>query len=68
MDMSCGYRTYVQECLPNAIIVIDRFHVCQSVYEKIAKARSKIMAYIGAVLTALRGGEYCGHFAEGDRE
>lgn len=52
MDMSCGYRTYVQECLPNAIIVIDRFHVCQSVYEKIAKARSKIMAYIGALIHA----------------
>lgn len=52
----------------DTIIVIDQFHVCQSVYEKIAKARSKIMAYIGAVLTALRGGEYCGHFAEGDRE
>ena len=52
MDMSCGYRTYVQECLPNAIIVIDRFHVCQSVYEKIAKARSKIMAYIGTLIHA----------------
>ena len=52
MDMSCGYRTYVQECLPNAIIVIDRFHVCQSVYEKIAKTRSKIMAYIGALIHA----------------
>ena len=43
MDMPCGYRTYVQECLPNAAIVVDKFHVCQSVYEKIAKARSKIM-------------------------
>ena len=52
MDMSCGYRTYVQECLPNAAIVVDKFHVCQSVYEKIAKARSKIMAYIGALIQA----------------
>lgn len=52
MDMSCGYRTYVQECLPNAAIVVDKFHVCQSVYEKIAKARSKIMAYIGALIHA----------------
>ena len=48
MDMSNGYRDYVQECLPRAKIIVDKYHVYQDLYVKISRTKSKIMDVIGA--------------------
>ena len=46
MDMANGYRSYVQECLPRAKIIVDKYHVYQDLYQKVARTRTKIMDVI----------------------
>ena len=43
-DMANGYRSAIHECLPNAVIAIDKFHIFQELYRKMSKTKSKIMA------------------------
>lgn len=57
MDMSNGYRAYVQECLPNAKIIVDKYHVYQDLYQKVAKSRTKILEEIGARIGAIEDPE-----------
>lgn len=45
-DMANGYKSAIQECLPNAKIVVDKFHVFQLLNRKMSKPKSAIMAEI----------------------
>ena len=47
MDMANGYRSYIQECLPNAKIIVDKFHIYQALYKKVKTVKSQIMVLIG---------------------
>ena len=42
MDMSAGYVSLVEEILPQATIVIDKFHVIQDLQRKISTTRTAI--------------------------
>lgn len=42
MDMTVGYRDAVLECLPHAIIVIDKFHVLQTVLKATSDTYTKV--------------------------
>ena len=46
MDMSVAYREAVREVLPDATIIIDRFHVLQSLLDATKKARENACVYI----------------------
>ena len=52
MDMANGYKAYVEECLPYAKIIVDKYHVYQDLYQKITKTRTKILEYIGTQIAA----------------
>ena len=52
MDMSNGYRSYIEECLPYAKIIVDKYHVYQDLYQKVTKCRTKILEEIGAQIGA----------------
>ena len=45
-DMANGYKSAIQECLPYAKIVVDKFHVFQLLHRKMRKPKSAIMADI----------------------
>lgn len=45
-DMANGYKSAIQECLPYAKIVVDKFHVFQLLHRKMRKPKSVIMADI----------------------
>ena len=45
-DMSKPYKSAIQECLPYAKIVIDKFHVFQLLHSKLSKTKSVIMTDI----------------------
>lgn len=46
MDMSPGYRSWVQECLPDARIVVDKYHIYQDLAGKVKKTRTRILEYL----------------------
>jgi transposase len=46
MDMSAGYRAHVQECLPCAKIIVDKYHVYQDLYAKISKTKTRIIEFL----------------------
>lgn len=46
MDMANGYRSCIHECLPNAKIIVDKFHLYQDLNRKVAQAKKLIMAYV----------------------
>ena len=46
MDMANGYRSFVEECLPNAKIVVDRFHVIHDLWRKTSSAKSSVYRYV----------------------
>lgn len=56
MDMSGSYRSYVQECLPNAKIIVDKFHVFQSMGSKVTKVRTNIINYLDGYLKTVPSG------------
>lgn len=43
MDMFAGYRSYVQECLPYAKIVVDKYHVFQAMHQRVKKVKTRIV-------------------------
>ena len=43
MDMSGGYRSYVHECLPNAKIIVDKYHVIQLMGTRVRTTRTKLI-------------------------
>lgn len=46
MDMASSYTSWAAEFLPNATIVIDRFHVMKALNDRVDKARRKVMAMV----------------------
>lgn len=44
MDMSGGYNTIVQRLLPNAVVVIDKYHVIQALERSVNIAKKAIIA------------------------
>lgn len=43
MDMSPAYRSHVQECLPSAKIVVDKYHVIQLLQTRVKKVRTRLV-------------------------
>lgn len=46
MDMSSGYRSMIQEALPYAKIIVDKYHVFQHIYKATESARKQIFAIL----------------------
>lgn len=46
MDMYPAYRSYVQECLPNAKIIVDKYHIYQDLSLKIKKTRTGLLEHL----------------------
>ena len=46
IDMWNPYVSVVQECMPYAVIVIDKFHVIANAYRKIGRTKSKLYALL----------------------
>ena len=46
MDMASSYTSWAADFLPNATIVIDRFHVIKALNDRVDKARRKVMAMV----------------------
>ena len=46
-DMANNYRSHIQLCLPNAKLIVDKYHVYQDLYSKVAKSKKAIMEKIG---------------------
>ena len=46
MDMASSYTSWAAGFLPNATIVIDRFHVMKALNDRADKARRKVMAMV----------------------
>ena len=46
MDMASSYTSWAAGFLPNAMIVIDRFHVIKALNDRVDKARRKVMAMV----------------------
>lgn len=43
MDMSSAYRSYVQECLPYAKIIVDKYHVFQAMQIRVKQVRTRLI-------------------------
>lgn len=56
MDMSNGYRSYVEQCLPYAAIIVDKYHVIQDLLTKTRKAKTAITEYLEAKVAAMPTG------------
>lgn len=52
MDMANGYRSDVQFLLPHATIIVDKYHVIQDLYRKIATIKGSIIRRIGEEVKA----------------
>lgn len=46
MDMASSYTSWASGFLPDATIVIDRFHVIKALNDRVDKARRKVMAMV----------------------
>ena len=46
MDMANGYRSCIQECLPNTKIIVDKFHLYQDLNRKVGQTKKLIMAHV----------------------
>ena len=57
IDMWTPYVSAIQECLPHAVIVVDRFHVVQNIYRKIERTRKKLFAKLKEQVNELPDGE-----------
>lgn len=53
MDMSGGYRSYIEECLPNAKIVVDRYHVIQNLSVKVKRTKTVLTEYLNKQVAAI---------------
>ena len=45
MDMANHYKSYIEEVLPYAMIVVDKYHVYQDLYQKIRKTKTALIEY-----------------------
>ena len=48
MDMSNGYRSFIQNCLPNATIIVDKYHVVQDMGRKVRATKTKLMEVVSS--------------------
>lgn len=64
IDMWAQYVGVIKECLPNAVIVIDRFHVIQNLYKKIEATRKALFSHLKTSVNALPDGEVKTHKLE----
>lgn len=46
IDMASSYNSWAEEFLPNATIIIDRFHVIKAMNDRVDKARRRVMAMV----------------------
>ena len=46
MDMASSYNSWAEEFLPDATIIIDRFHVIKALNDRVDKARRRVMAMV----------------------
>lgn len=46
-DMANSYRSYIHVCLPNAKVIVDKYHVYQDLYVKVRAARKLILEHLG---------------------
>lgn len=46
MDMASSYNSWAEDFLPDAKIVIDRFHIIKALNERVDKARRRVMAMV----------------------
>lgn len=59
MDMASSYASWAASFLPNAKIVIDRFHVIKALTDRVDKARRRVMAMVDAVTAKkIKGNRY----------
>ena len=59
MDMASSYASWAASFLPNAMIVIDRFHVIKALNDRVDKARRRVMAMVDAVTAKkIKGNRY----------
>lgn len=54
MDMSNGYRAYVEECLPRAKIIVDKYHVYQDLSQKVTKTKTRIMDELSSQIGSIK--------------
>ena len=57
IDMWQGYVSAVSIGLPNALIVIDKFHVVQNLYQKISSCRVKVVEHLKSQVNKLPDGD-----------
>ena len=59
MDMASSYASWAATFLPNAMIVIDRFHVIKALNDRVDKARRRVMAMVDAATAKkIKGNRY----------
>lgn len=59
MDMASSYASWAAAFLPNATIVIDRFHVIKALNDRVDKARRRVMAMVDAATAKkIKGNRY----------
>ena len=59
MDMASSYASWAASFLPNAKIVIDRFHVIKALTDRVDKARRRVMAMVDAATAKkIKGNRY----------
>lgn len=46
IDMCHRYRNIIEECLPQAKIVIDKYHVIQNLYQKVNTTKKELHLYL----------------------
>ena len=46
MDMSSSFNLWAETFLPNAVRIIDRFHVIKALNDRVDKARRRVMAMV----------------------
>ena len=51
-DMANGYRSHIHLCLPDAKIIVDKYHVYQDLYRRVTKTKGIIMEDISKQISA----------------
>lgn len=46
IDMSSGYVSVIEEILPHAKIIVDKFHVIQNLYRKVETTRKRVFSHL----------------------
>lgn len=63
MDMSGSYSSWLPKLLPNATLVVDKFHVIQDINRKVTASRSKLYAHRKKKIEAIKDPEKRAHQA-----